>query len=45
MKKTVTANISGTLYNIEDDAFDLMQKYLHSPLPPKGSVKLNFSFL
>ena len=26
MKKTVTANISGTLYNIEDDAFDLMSK-------------------
>ena len=30
MKKTVTANISGTIYNIEDEAFDLMQKYLNS---------------
>ena len=36
MKKTVTANISGTLYNIEDDAFDLMQKYLNS-------IKMYFS--
>ena len=36
MKKTVTANISGTIYNIEDDAFDLMQKYLHS-------IKMYFS--
>ncbi len=30
MKKTVTANISGTIFNIEEDAFDLMQKYLDS---------------
>ena len=36
MKKTVTANISGTIYNIEDDAFDLMQKYLNS-------IKMYFS--
>ena len=36
MKKTVTANISGTIYNIEDDAFDLMQKYLNS-------IKIYFS--
>ena len=36
MKKTVTANISGTIFNIEDDAFDLMQKYLNS-------IKMYFS--
>ena len=36
MKKTITANISGTIYNIEDDAFDLMQKYLNS-------IKMYFS--
>ena len=36
MKKTVTANISGTIYNFEDDAFDLMQKYLNS-------IKMYFS--
>jgi len=36
MKKTVTVNISGTIYNIEDDAFDLMQKYLNS-------IKMYFS--
>ena len=36
MKKTLTANISGTIFNIEDDAFDLMQKYLNS-------IKMYFS--
>ena len=30
MKKTVTANISGKVFNIEDDAFAVMSKYLES---------------
>ena len=30
MKKTVTANISGRVFNIEDDAYIVMSKYLQS---------------
>ena len=30
MKKTVTANISGKVFNIEDDAYTVMSKYLES---------------
>ncbi len=30
MKKTVTANISGKVFNIEDDAYAVMSKYLES---------------
>lgn len=30
MKKTLTANISGTVFHIEEDAFDRMQRYLAS---------------
>lgn len=30
MKKTLTANISGTVFHIEEDAFDRMQRYLVS---------------
>ena len=28
MKKTFTINISGTIFHIEDDAYDVLQKYL-----------------
>lgn len=28
MKKTVTANVSGTVFNIEEDAYDRLQRYL-----------------
>ena len=30
MKKTLTANISGKVFNIEEDAFGVMSKYLES---------------
>ena len=29
MKKTFTINISGTIFHIDDDAFEKLQKYLH----------------
>ena len=28
MKKTLTANISGTVFHIEEDAYDRLQRYL-----------------
>ncbi len=28
MKKTFTINISGTVFHIEEDAYDVLQKYL-----------------
>ena len=30
MKKTFTVNISGQVFHIDEDAFDLLQQYLHS---------------
>ena len=30
MKKTLTANISGKVFNIEEDAYGIMSKYLES---------------
>jgi phage shock protein PspC (stress-responsive transcriptional regulator) len=36
MKKTVTANIAGTVFHIEEDAFEQLQRYL-------GGIRANFS--
>ncbi len=36
MKKTVTANIAGTVFHIEEDAYDQMQRYL-------AGIRANFS--
>ena len=36
MKKTVTANIAGTVFHIEEDAYDQMQRYL-------SGIRANFS--
>ena len=38
MKKTLTANISGKVFNIEEDAYGIMSKYLESV-----TVKLVFN--
>ncbi|HRH68596.1 MAG TPA: PspC domain-containing protein [Flavobacteriales bacterium] len=35
MKKTLTANISGTVFHIEEDAYDMLQRYL-------GSIRAQF---
>lgn len=36
MKKTVTANVAGTVFHIEEDAYDQLQRYL-------ASIRANFS--
>ncbi len=36
MKKTLTANISGTVFHIEEDAYDTLQRYL-------GNIRAQFS--
>ena len=36
MKKTVTANIAGTVFHIEEDAYDQLQRYL-------AGIRANFS--
>ena len=36
MKKTVTANVAGTVFHIEEDAYEQMQRYL-------AGIRANFS--
>ena len=36
MKKTLTANISGTVFHIEEDAYETLQRYL-------GNIRSQFA--
>lgn len=34
MKKTLTVNLGGTVFHIDEDAYQLLDKYLVSSKPP-----------
>ena len=35
MKKTLTVNLGGTVFHIDEDAYQLLDKYLSNPLPKR----------